>query len=184
MGVKFSAQYEILQKILNGTIELYNVNDLNKLKLTPFQRKTVKFIIEKNKKGYAPFIDDIDNSGIYRGSYRALKTLTKKRLIVGPSCMEYASLLMIEIKKARPIFGPCPKNLIDYLMEENRGTLSWRKKLSPYHMSGRFYKKSFLALFHDENGPVYKNCFKGRELSFVPKTIPVKLSFINTKFSI
>jgi len=85
---EYSNQYKILEKILNGTIELYNKYELENIlkngKRWPKDRKIIDFIIAQNKIGNASRRTDIiDNLLIGRSTLDVYtRHLREKKLLL------------------------------------------------------------------------------------------------------
>lgn len=169
----FLRQYELLQQILSGEIFLYNIDDLENIIVdnNKYNKKIINIIIEENRHGKAPkYKSIIDNIHISRPIVgKCIRYLREKELIITPTLFQFGELTK-EINNYKYEFN-CPMN-VKHILKSMKG-----KKGNSYKKRFKNFRDNFrvgifcLALFYDEDGPVYKQCFPQSKLNFNKKKI-------------
>jgi hypothetical protein len=167
-------QYNLLKKMLgldDELIELYSIDQLPRMNLPSRYVELINFIIENNKKGKVPTFCDFKNARIFstdNSLYKVLTLLGDKEIIAFPTIIHLAFLLG-KRNSFRMDFSSLPEN-ISTILENYSGkgaSSSWEKRFRE-KLHSENWQKCYFALFYDEGGPVYSNCFRGKELKYKP----------------
>jgi hypothetical protein len=176
------SQYFLLKRLLGfekEPIELFNLDELPKMRIPKNYEKIVNLIISENKQGNAPLFKYLNETLYdtkifqdYNSLHKALSLLGENELIITPNIIQFAELLGRR-KGVRMDFSLLPRN-VSFVLSEYRvrqGKRSWKSRFKNLNANG--YPKCCIALFYDKDGPVYKNCFENLELKYKLRKLEV-----------
>ena len=175
-------EVKTLRRILDGSVELFDEKDLNRLGLDSTAERIVDAIIDNNVHMNAPTYYKIEEKiGLPQRRIREYcNLLAKKDVIVGNNPLQYGYFLSHRLGAFRRM-DVGPRGVVNYFngMYGIVGRMIGRDgKVNPLtsKRTGRYSTKFFLVLSHTDRWevarPVYNPCFCEEPMGFVPRKLP------------